>query len=365
MKRLFLVSSILLLGLSLKGQYMQTKIQINPVEHDFGVFKEDGGKQSFDFIVTNKGNNPLIIQNVTASCGCTTPEWTRMPIPPGGKGKVTAIYDPVGRPGVFNKTLTVYSNAVPQASILTIKGEVTPRPKTVEELFTFQVGSVRFQSNQLAFSEVKKNSKKSQVMEIVNTSKAAVKVGFDVLPAHLTLKLIPEILQPGQKGKIEGIYDGTKNQNWGFASDMIKIKINEVVQGDILLYVSANLVEDFSALTPEELANAPVFKLALTTFDIGMMPQATSKEIEFKFINEGKSDLIIRNIKATCGCTAIQQGSQREGIKPGESGSIKATFNSGGYQGKVTKTINVHTNDPRKPEVVLMLTADVVKTPGK
>ena len=73
----------------------------------------------------------------------------------------------------------------------------------------------------------------------------------------------------------------------------------------------------------------------------------------------GKSDLLIRNIRATCGCTAIQQGTQGVGIKPGESGSIKATFSSGGYNGKVTKAIYVYTNDPKNSEVVLMLSADV------
>ena len=160
MKRLFLLSSMILFGLTAGAQYMQTKMQISPTEYNFGVFKEEAGRQTFDFIVTNTGNSPLIIQNVVASCGCTTPEWTKMPIPPGGKGKVTAIYDPANRPGVFNKTLTVSSNAKPETMILTIKGEVIPHTKTVEESFTFPVGPVRFESNQLAFSNVKKTEKK-------------------------------------------------------------------------------------------------------------------------------------------------------------------------------------------------------------
>ena len=149
---------------------MQTKMQISPAEHNFGVFKEEAGRQTFDFIVTNTGRDPLIIQNVVASCGCTTPVWTRSPISPGGKGKVTAIYDPVSRPGKFNKTLTVYSNAMPQTTVLTITGEVTPREKTVEELFTFSVSGVRFESNHLAFTNVKKNEKKSKVMPLINAS---------------------------------------------------------------------------------------------------------------------------------------------------------------------------------------------------
>ena len=82
-------------------------------------------------------------------------------------------------------------------------------------------------------------------------------------------------------------------------------------------------------------------------------------EVEFKFTNEGKRDLIIRQIKSTCGCTAVQQGNQGVGIKPGESSSIKAVFNSGTYKGKVTKAIYVYTNDPKNSEVVLMLNAEV------
>ena len=212
----------------------------------------------------------------------------------------------------------------------------------------------------MVFSNVKKTEKKTKGMSLMNTSNAPVKVEFDGLPSHLTLKLTPPIIPPGQKGIVEGTYDGVKNQGWGYVSDMVKIKINGVSQGNVFLYISANLVEDFSKLTSAELINAPIFKLNSTTFDIGKMKPATSKDVEFKFINGGGRDLIIRHIRATCGCTAIQQGSTTgTGIKPGESSTIKATFNSGGYKGKVTKTIYVYTNDPENSEAILVLTADV------
>jgi hypothetical protein len=307
----------------------------------------------------NTGNQPLVIQNIAASCGCTTPEWTKSPIPPKGTGKITAIYDPANRPGPFNKTLSVYTNSKPEVVVLVIKGEVIPREKTVEELFTFPVGQVRFESNHLAFTNVKKTEKKSRVMQTINTGKTPVKVEFEGVPAHLTLKSNPETLKPGQKGMIEGTYDATKNQNWGNVSDMIKVKIDGVVQNKVFYYVSANLVEDFSGLSKEDIANAPVFKLASNNVDLGKIPGSAAKEVEFTFTNEGKSDLVIRHIKATCGCTAIQQGTQGTGIKPGQSNSIKAVFNSGSYKGKVTKAIYVYTNDPKNSEVVLMLSADV------
>jgi hypothetical protein len=359
MKKLFLFISLLIFGASGFAQYAQTKMQLSATEHDFGTFKEEAGRQTFDFIVTNTGTDPLVLQNIVTSCGCTTPEWTKQPIPSGGKGKITAIYDPKDRPGPFNKTLSVYSNSKPEVVVLVIKGEVIPHEKTIEELFTFMVGPIRFENNQLAFTNVKKTEKKIRVMQLVNTSTAPVKVEFDGIPAHLSLKSNPETLKPGQKGLVEGSFDATKNGGWGSVTDLVKVKLNSVVQENIYLYVTANLIEDFSSLSKEELANAPVFKVASSTFDLGKIKGSTQNEVEFKFANEGKSDLMIRHIRATCGCTAIQNGNQGVGIKAGESSSIKAVFNSGSYNGKVTKAIYVYTNDPKLSEVVLMLSADV------
>ena len=356
MKRLFLFFSILSLGASVLAQPV---MKVLVPEHDFGTFKEEAGRQTFIFVVSNTGNAPLVIQNIVASCGCTTPEWTKDPIQPGAKGKIAAIYDPAGRPGQFNKTLSVYTNSDPNIVVLTIKGEVVAREKTVEELFTFPVGSVRFESNHLAFTNVKKTEKKIRVMQLINTSDTPVKVEFDQLPPHLSLKTNPETLKPGQKGIVEGTYDANKNGAWGNVSDMVKIKLNGVVQENVYYYVSANLVEDFSSMTKEELENAPVFQVANTTIDLGKIPGSTPNDVEFKFTNVGKTDLLIRQVKSSCGCTAVQQGPQNEGIKPGQSSSIKATFNSGSYNGKVTKAIYVYTNDPKNSEVVLMLNADV------
>ena len=359
MKRIVLLLASVAFVMSLNAQQAQSKMQLLETEHDFGKFKEEAGRQTYDFVVKNIGADPLVIQNIVASCGCTTPEWTRSPIPAGGQGKITAIYDPKDRPGPFNKTLSVYSNSQNSVVVLTIKGEVLPREKTVEELFTFPVAGVRFESNHMAFTNIKKTEKKIRVMQIVNTSDKDAKVEFLNLPAHLSLRITPEVLKPGQKGLVEGSYDATKNAGWGNVSDMVRMKVNDVAQENVYYYVSANLVEDFSGLSKDDMLNAPVFRISSNTFDLGKIKGSTQNEVEFKFKNEGKRDLIIRHIRSTCGCTAVQQGNQGVGIKPGESSSIKATFSSGGYNGKVTKAIYVYTNDPKNSEIVLMINAEV------
>ena len=71
----------------------------------------------------NTGKEPLIITNAAASCGCTTPEWTKEPILPGKKGFVKATYNAASM-GSFNKAVNVSSNAKKANVTLYIKGEV-------------------------------------------------------------------------------------------------------------------------------------------------------------------------------------------------------------------------------------------------
>ncbi len=78
--------------------------------HDFGNIKE-GPVVQYDFEFKNIGKEPLVIQSCSASCGCTTPEWTKTPIMPGQKGKLTVKYNTQGRAGTFNKTVYIASNA--------------------------------------------------------------------------------------------------------------------------------------------------------------------------------------------------------------------------------------------------------------
>lgn len=102
-------------------------IKFEETVHDFSTFKE-GTLASFEFIFTNTGKIPLILSNVQPSCGCTAPEWSKEPIAPGAKGKIKAIYNSYGRPGTFQKYITVKSNASSGNVDLTIKGTVLAIP---------------------------------------------------------------------------------------------------------------------------------------------------------------------------------------------------------------------------------------------
>lgn len=88
---------------------------------DFGSI-EKGKPVTHEFEFVNNGNAPLLITNVKPSCGCTTPEWTKEPIPAGGTGYIKATYN-AANTGSFSKTITVNANVEGQV-VLTIKGVV-------------------------------------------------------------------------------------------------------------------------------------------------------------------------------------------------------------------------------------------------
>lgn len=95
--------------------------------HDFGKIKQ-GVPVTHEFKFTNTGKVPLVITNVQASCGCTTPAWTKDPVPPGGEGYIKATFN-ASAAGAFNKTVTVTANIESGFAQLTISGMVESPPQ--------------------------------------------------------------------------------------------------------------------------------------------------------------------------------------------------------------------------------------------
>ena len=99
------------------------KIRFEKMEHQYGTIQK-GGNGDCQFTFWNDGNEPLILQTVKASCGCTTPKYTQKPVMPGESGVIDVHYN-TNNVGGFSKTVTVTSNAVDNPRVvLKIKGNV-------------------------------------------------------------------------------------------------------------------------------------------------------------------------------------------------------------------------------------------------
>ncbi len=101
----------------------QAEFTFEKDEYAFGTITQ-GQTVSYDFTFTNTGNEPLIITNAQASCGCTVPQWPKEPIMKGQSGTIKVTFSSTGKLGVQDRTVTITSNAKQNPMVLHLKGTV-------------------------------------------------------------------------------------------------------------------------------------------------------------------------------------------------------------------------------------------------
>lgn len=99
------------------------KVEFDEPTFDFGTV-QSGEIVKHTYTFKNTGQGQLVIQNATASCGCTVPKFSRNPIPPGSKGEIIVEFNSENRSGSQSKTITVLANTTPSNIELTLTGTV-------------------------------------------------------------------------------------------------------------------------------------------------------------------------------------------------------------------------------------------------
>ena len=112
-----------------------------------------------------------------------------------------------------------------------------------------------------------------------------------------------------------------------------------------------NLLETEKRLEQESVL--PILKFDFDTYDFGEVIDGEIVEVDYTFKNTGESNLIIYDASASCGCTVPEYPKDKE-IKPGESGVIKARFDSSGQTGKQVKSITLTTNTKNSKKIIRM-----------
>lgn len=360
MKRLlFLASVLMLLSSAVFGQQQTPTMTFTKVKHDFGNIKQEDGPASVVFEFTNTGGEPIIITNVKSSCGCTTPTWTRQPVAPGTKGTIEAVYNPVNRPGHFNKTITVTSNASNSPITLTITGNVLEQQNTVAQSYPQEVGKLKIDKIYLNFGNMNNDEEKTMTFEIYNPTASDVTVAVEnrYKPAYTEVTVEPTVLKPNSAGTITVKYNASQVNDWDYVRGFIYLTIDGQAVRNKRLQISAVIKEKFTAA---QMQNPPVIEFNETTFAFDTINEGDIIEHVFTFKNTGKSDLIIRKTRSSCGCTVVNMNT--DPVPPGETGQIKATFNSTHKRNRQVKTITVISNcpDPQYNKVVLRLEGYVI-----
>lgn len=348
---------LFLLLLLVKLSFAQGTAKFEKTRFDFGEIKEETGLASTIFAFQNTGSKPIKLLSVKATCGCTTPIWSRDSVMPGSSGFVKVEYNPMGRPGIFAKEILVETNGSPSHISLTIHGKVTPRPKGPVDFYPFEEGNLRMRTNHLTYGSIYKDDTITQSTILYNQGSKTIQISKSgsKAPSHLKPRLSKTTLAPGDTLTLSVTYIASLKKDWGFAFDNIFLSTNDADRPMKRINISADIAERFSA---QDRAQAPNLSLTKTEIDLGNVVEGTMAKAEFEIKNTGKSDLITRKLSAACTCIEAKSSGT---IAPGETGTVTLIFNTRGRVGEFEKDAVLITNDPDHPVTTLNIKGMVVR----
>ena len=352
MKR-YLLTLYILCTISLTV-WAQPRISANRETFAFGQI-EWKKPVSVDFTITNTGDKPLVLNNVTVSCACAVAKWTQTPIAPGGKGVVTATFD-AKQLGRFHKSIGIYSNATPSLVYLHFTGEVVRKVTDFTNYDLESIGQILIDKTEIDFPDTHKGDRPTMQMVVVNQSAVPYEPILMHLPPYLQLTKDPQVLQKGEKGTITLTLDTDRLTDLGLTQTSVYLSrfAGDKVSEENEIPVSAVLLPDFSGLSPADLMNAPVIQLSDTVADLSDQLKKKHKAThDITIVNTGQSILQINKLQVLN--PAVNVSLRKSNLAPGEHTRLRITLEKKNLKKKRQLRVMLISNDPVHPKSVIKL----------
>lgn len=321
--------------------------------HDFGAFNEELGFVRCTFKAVNTGDEPLIVLSARANCGCTKPRYDAEPIQPGDTLTVSVAYDAKGRPGRFEKKVYVATNTGNQTT-LRIKGTVIGASNSLKGRYPVEVGPMRVATTVMPFGEVLKGHTAGSVIRAYNHTSDTIRPQITGVPEYITVIVQPEAVPPGEQFVFSATASSGKCREWGNVTDSLTIVAD--AGSDSRMNVSTVLIvrEDFTGLTADQRAKAPVAVFDTKMIDLGRISRDGAVETRtFTITNDGDSPLIIR--RADTPDPAVKVKLSTDKVKKGKKATVTVTIDPSavGDTELLNARITIITNDPDHPTTMV------------
>jgi hypothetical protein len=332
--------------------------------YDFGSIQEERGLAKARFYFKNIGAGAVSIRNIDVSCGCTATEWSTKLVGAGEESEILVTYDPKGRPGDFNKLVTVhFNNAEPDKIYLSIKGTVVSESEETIKAYPFVQGNMRLSTINPILKEIPENAADSFSIAVINTSGKRLSINGFKTPSHIQASSYHKLLLPGAATYVLVKYDAAKAKDIGERIDEVVIATDDDSVPLKRFIIKSTIINNYKSLPLEVKNNPPKTFLPKTEHNFGVMYLGEKATYGFEVMNKGKSDLVIKKAIGTCGCT-ITNVKEPIIIGKKKKGKIAVSFDSANLRGVQEKWLTVYTNDPAQPIFNLRIKAKVI-IPGE
>lgn len=268
-------------------------------------------------------------------------------------------FDANNRPGSFRKSITVHTSINDSFKSLLIKGFVVGTPNKLRK----KIGLLEADTYSLEFGDVFRGSRQTQEIKIHNTTEDTLHLSFADDPDGIEMEIEPEILYPSDYGKLV-IHYNSENKDFGKIDDSVLLNIEIAgLQKQGKIFITANVIENFSTLSPEDLANSPQISVQNKLLTLKNLLPGELRTEKIGIENTGKRDLFIRN---------IQSSNKRFSIVPTQFivnpwkkvfFDIKVTPDNS--ESKLKTTLSIISNDPQQSVVSFTIIGEVDLPEGK
>ncbi|MBQ9077491.1 MAG: DUF1573 domain-containing protein [Muribaculaceae bacterium] len=327
--------------------------------HDFGVFREECGIVACEMQFVNTGDSPVVITDARATCGCTTPEYPESPVAPGDTATVTVSYNALGRPGRFNKKVYLYTNTEKEKYTLTISGVVIGDEDTVRSRYPVDAGELKLRNSTVAFGELKRGKIKTVFLDAYNQGTDTLYPEWKNVPEYLSILSAPEAVASGEQITFSFYLNTGKCPQWGLNDIDVTLIPTRDSDMEVPVLVVVTVEEDFSRLTPGQLAKAPQIELDSEQVDFGTVSfNSGIVSRRFEIGNTGKSPLEIRRIYTADPGVTIRYDSDK--IKKGKTLQVTVDVDTSKMNPELLNArITVITNDPYTPRKIVRVVGEV------
>lgn len=347
-----LIGILLLWAIACLTASAQPKATFDKNTHEFGIVLWKNPATA-TFTVKNDGDKPLVITNVTTSCGCAVADWTKTPIAPGASGVITSTFDAKAL-GRFQKSVGVYCNASDRPIYLKLRGEVSADPKNYTLTHPYEIGAIRLDKDAIEFDDVHKGDKPVLEIKVANTSNEVYTPVLMHLPPYLKVDAVPERIGKKGVGKFKITLDSDKLPKFGLTTSTVYLSRypGDKVSDENSIPVSAILLPDFSNMSQQQRLNPPVVELSTLELTLPPLAENEKKSQNVVVKNTGKSNLEITDLQVFNSVLGVKL--KKRVLKPGASTKMKITA-YGKYLKRVkgTPRVLVITNDPNNPKLII------------
>ena len=286
----------------------------------------------FSLGFTNKGDKPLIIKEVKASCGCLDVAFPKGPIAAGSRGEISLTFD-AKLLGSFYKEVEVLTNASDKPSYVAIQGTVVTEVHDYSDEFPIDLGNVRLVTNTVEFEDVNRGDQPTAELRLLNADRTAFRPELMHLPPYLSADYLPEDIPAGKAGTIRLTLDSEKLSSLGLNQTSIYLSryMGDKIGDTNEILVSAILLPSFADMSDEALAEAPELSISESSIDMGAFNGKKALSRTIMLTNTGKSDLHIHAVQVFN--KAISVSIDKSTIRPGKSTKLKISV-AARYMGK-------------------------------